>query len=221
MKNLYLFILLAACTSVASAQTVIQPDIIAMEGITVIDSDVNGEAEVINQSTTTQNYTWSREIIEITPTWFTAVCDKNLCHGPTVEEASFFLEAAEAGTMDVHVYPQGTPGAAIVVVTVTNDNDPEDTAEATYYFNQSLSTPEVLTNALKIYPNPAVSHFSIEGADGVERVEIYDLSGKLIKEVQSFGVSLINVDDLSTGNYIVRMWDESDAQVSSNILSIQ
>jgi hypothetical protein len=221
MKKIYLLSLLTFSVLVASAQTVITPDVVVMEGITVMDSDVNGEAVVINQSSETQNYTWSRDVIELTPTWFTAVCDKNLCHGPTVEQSSFVLGAGEEGTMDVHVYPQGTPGAAIVAVTVVNDNDLEDTAEAIYYFNQALSVPEVLTNALKIYPNPAVSHFSIEGADDVERVQIYDLTGKLVKEVQSFGASLINVEDLSIGNYIVRMWNDSQEQISTNVLSIQ
>jgi hypothetical protein len=221
MKKICLSFLSVAFSVGCMAQTVIEPSEVAVEGITVMDSDINAESLVINESNETQNYTWNREVIELTPTWWTAVCDRNLCHGPTVEQASFFLDAGESGTMDVHVYPNQTNGAAIVEVTVTNDNDLEDSASAMYYFNQALSTPEVLTNALKIYPNPVVSEFFIDGADDVQRVEIYNISGKLVKEVQSFGQGSVNVDNLGTGNYIVRMWDDSNNQISTNVLSVQ
>lgn len=221
MKKLYILVVALFIGASTFAQTVIEPDEVAEEGITVTDSDVNAESLVINQSGEIQNYTWSREVIELTPTWWTAVCDKNLCHGPSVDEASFFLNAGEEGTMDVHVYPNQTEGAAIVSVTVTNDNNPEDFASAMYYFNQALSVPEVLTNALKIYPNPVVSEFFIEDAGEVQRIEIYSISGKLVKEVQSFGQGAINVDDLGTGNYIIRMWDDANAQISTNVLTVQ
>ncbi len=221
MKKLYIIavgLLLGVSTY---AQTVIEPNEIAVEGITVQQSDVVANAVVINQSSESQSYVWTREIVDITPEWFTAVCDVNLCHGPVVGEAGFNLEAGQEGTLDVHVYPSGFEGGAIIIVTVTNVNDSEDTDSATYYFNQALSAPAAITNALKIYPNPVVSEFFIEGADKVQRIEIYNISGQLVKEVQSFGQGSVNVDGLGTGNYIVRMWDDSNTQISTNVLTVQ
>jgi hypothetical protein len=221
MKKLYAIFIAVLIGASTFAQTIIEPNEIAVEGITAQQSDVIANAVVINQSLEQQFYTWTREIIDITPEWFTAVCDVNLCHGPVVGDATFNLNPGQEGTLDVHVYPSGFEGGAIISVTVSNDNDPEDTDNAMYYFNQALSVSTTITNALKVYPNPVVSEFFIEGADDVERIEIYNISGKLVKQVQSFGQGSVNVDRLGTGNYIVRMWNESNVQLSTNILTIQ
>lgn len=226
MRKLYLFAVAALSVISGYAQTTIEPPTVYLNDIAATDGDVAAYSFVLNQTGDSTGYIWERNIIEITEGWLTAVCDVVTCHFPTVESSTFGLKADSLGTLDVHVYtnfvdPNGVDGAAIVEVTVTNLSDEDDVAVGTYYFNQALSTPERITNALKIYPNPVVSEFFIEGADDVQRVEIYDISGRLVKEVQSFGQGSINVDDLGNGNYIVRMWNDSNKQLSSNVLTIQ
>jgi len=226
MKRFYFFGLTFFMAFSAFSQTSIQPPSVYVEDIGPTDGDVAAYSFIINQTGDSANYVWERNVIELTEGWLTAVCDVNTCHFPSVEFAEFGLEADSAGTLDVHVYtnyvnPAGVSGAAIIEVTVTNLIDSEDTAQATYYFNQSLSAPEQISNALKIYPNPVVSEFFVEGSDQVQRLEIYSVSGKLVKEVQSFGQGSVNVDGLKTGNYIVRMWDDFNTQISTNVLTVQ
>lgn len=221
MKKIYLFAIGLYIGSFAVGQTAIEPPVVAIEGITLVDSDVAAYSEVLNQSDEAKDYMWERDVIELSEGWETAVCDLNLCHLSFVEEATFTLGANSAGTLDVHVYPNGVSGAAIVAVKVTNVNDEEDFAEGMYYFNQALSAPERLDNALKIYPNPAVDEFFVEGSENLERLEIYDVSGKQVKEFIGGSMNVFSVSDLDGGNYIVRMWDNSNRQISTNLLSIQ
>jgi len=221
MKKFYLLTVAVLAGVSLTAQTAIEPPVVAVDGITLIDSDVAAYSEVLNQSEETKDYVWEREIIELTDGWETAVCDLNLCHLSFVDDATFTLAGNSAGTMDVHVYPNGNSGAAIVSVRVTNVDDDEDFAEGMYYFNQALSAPERLSNALKIYPNPVVDEFFVEGGENVERLEIFDISGKLIKEFAQSRVNSFSVSELEGGNYIVRMWDNNNRQLSTNLLTIQ
>ncbi len=221
MKHVYLSLSFIFAVLIGTAQTVIIPSEIAVEGITSADTDIVGDAVVVNQSDDEQSYQWTRTIIDLADGWNTAVCDVNLCYGPTVDQANFALSPGQEGTLDVHVYPGGNEGAAIVSVTVVNVNNAEDNATAIYYFNQALSVPEVINNALKIYPNPVADQFFVEGGDKVERLDIYNLEGKLVKEFRNTGSTAMDVSELPTGNYIVRMWNESNQQISTNILSVQ
>lgn len=204
-------------------QTLLEPTLVEVDEINALtDFEGVGYSTVTNQGASTVEYTWSRNTIEITSGWTSAICDINQCYLTMVSSQDFELEPGASGNLDVHLYPNGLEGNAIIEVVIQGDDDPENNVTGTYLFSTgTLSTPERITNALKIYPNPVVSEFFIEGADDVERVEIYSIDGKLVKQVQSFGKGSVNVDDLGTGNYIVRMWDDANKQISSNVLSVQ
>jgi len=73
--------------------------------------------------------------------------------------------------------------------------------------NCALSTEEeILTNSVSIYPNPINSSFTIATSTNqlVDKVVIYDLTGRLVKTI--FNVlpnQLISVDDLKAGTYVL------------------
>ena len=59
------------------------------------------------------------------------------------------------------------------------------------------------TSKLTLYPNPATNQIFISGQD-IERVDIYNLLGILVKTVDK-NTQTIDVSNLPTGNYIVKM----------------
>ena len=56
----------------------------------------------------------------------------------------------------------------------------------------------------KLYPNPAQNVLNIATEEMIESVEIYNLQGQLV-QVENGNVNSINVSNLATGNYFVRI----------------
>ena len=69
-----------------------------------------------------------------------------------------------------------------------------------------LSLNEV-TESIKVYPNPASSVFSIStyGLNIKEDLKLYNLNGQLVKTIKNSGLMKIDISDLSSGTYIVRL----------------
>jgi hypothetical protein len=55
------------------------------------------------------------------------------------------------------------------------------------YLNQLVCVPsalnEVVENQIKIWPNPAADGWQIETFEAIERIEIFDLQGKMLRSV--------------------------------------
>jgi pectate lyase len=58
-----------------------------------------------------------------------------------------------------------------------------------------------------IYPNPVIDILTINSSERVERVEIYSLTGTLVKNAGS-NTSTINMNELSHGSYLIRIVTE-------------
>lgn len=72
----------------------------------------------------------------------------------------------------------------------------------------SVPTNEI--NAFKIYPNPASSQLTIEGASG--EYSIYSTEGKRVLDFEVNQISNLDISTLKTGVYFVRNNKESTAQ---------
>ncbi len=221
MKKLYLIVLVFA-SQMGFAQISINPDEIYEDGITAAMFEGVGYADVTNDFDEELNLTWERTIVQMTEGWTSAVCDLVQCYLTHVGTQSFDILPGESGDMDVHVYPNDIDGNAIIQVEVFKTDDPDNAdyhASAMYYFNQSTGVGERLDEAITVFPNPTVNYFEIGAPEKVALIDIYSVDGKLVRRVQTAGNNRVDVSDLNTGNYILRLMDSEENIVSSNILS--
>jgi hypothetical protein len=221
MKRLYCLAFALFSGVLIYGQTTVDPTEVSVFGIESSDLEGVGYSTLYNNSENEKTYTWQRNVLQITEGWTSAICDLNQCYLAFTNSAELILPGNGQSNLDVHAYPNGNPGFAVIEVLVTNNEDATDFASGIFYFNTTLSISERISDALKIYPNPAVSDFFIEGGEAVERIEIYSLEGKLVKQENIQGRGSVNVSDLQSGNYILRMWDQSNTQISSNVLTIR
>lgn len=73
-----------------------------------------------------------------------------------------------------------------------------------FYNDNTTSVSHMDEKALKLYPNPASDILQIEGVEKGEFVEVYNLTGKLVKKMQAQG-SAVSVADLKQGVYFVKV----------------
>ena len=72
--------------------------------------------------------------------------------------------------------------------------------------------------ALAIFPNPTTGVVNIMGINNFEKLQIFDLQGKLVKTYGSF-TNQINVSNLMSGNYIIKIISE-DSVITKKLILI-
>ncbi len=90
-----------------------------------------------------------------------------------------------------------------------NENpDVRPSLEITYYENNSATAiePDATQSAIKLYPNPATTHFTVESEEGTGRVSVYGLSGELVlSEALTQTTQRVDIPQLTKGVYLVKV----------------
>lgn len=72
---------------------------------------------------------------------------------------------------------------------------------------------------LRVYPNPVSSEIFIETSSFDNVISIYSIQGTLIRNViMNSNKTKINIDDLSTGVYLLEIFDEKNRQFQKIIV---
>ncbi|MEL6969530.1 MAG: T9SS type A sorting domain-containing protein [Bacteroidota bacterium] len=178
-----------------------------------------GYATIVNTADTERNLTWERNVIEKTEAWGTAVCDNVQCYFPNVDTADFMLAPNSDGTMDVHAYPGGVDGSAVVEVIVTDRDDASLSVSNVYYFNADpSSTVDVTRQQIKVYPNPSTGLFSVKAGKQLATVQVFSLTGQQVKNFTYNDGQWYDISDLPKGTYVVRLIDRDAQQLVTKLM---
>lgn len=220
-KTLLLFFICSAY--LLTAQVTLR--LITPEGSTTAlasEVDIVAKGFLKNESEDTVTVSWKRNIIELTDGWETAVCDRNLCYLPTFEETSaetdtnLELLPGEESNFDIHVYPNGIEGAAIVDLIATDINDPNNTITGRYTFNQTTTNTQFVTKSnIKIYPNPSAQYISLTDATAVERLMVYNIVGRAVSSFRVDSSNQYDISNLPIGIYLVRLVGKYDQTIKT------
>ena len=119
-------------------------------------------------------------------------------------DAKITLTADEntTGTMrssNVEISGEGVPSKTIIV-------------SQTATLGVNSSTLSLIT----LYPNPTSDILNIETQQKISKIEIFDLSGKLVKSVEGKAKN-ISVSNLTNGMYLIKLYTESGVENSKFI----
>lgn len=223
MKTNVLVVMLLLLAHLAVAQSsgiVFMPNPSAVTGITATAFEGVAHANAINNTGQTFIARWTRRVVEMTPGWQSAICDKNQCYFPSVGTQTFQFVPGVESRMDVHVYPNGVAGAAVIEVLLVNTADTTQSAIGLYQFNQtSTGTTEVSRELIKVYPNPTQGVFTISEVDQVSRIEVFNLAGRKLKQFHYGDGQWYNISDLPRGSYLLRLLGADGQTVVTRLMN--
>ena len=102
-----------------------------------------------------------------------------------------------------------------VVTTFTVQTDQNDCTYSVAINENLLSVTELSTEA-KLYPNPTMGQFTVEGAN-VAKVEVFNLVGQKVHEAEGRVVN-INANDWNKGIYLVNIIEQNGAMVTKKLV---
>jgi len=223
MKQTLLLLFLSFSVYLSAQVTLTLTEPTGSTDVLASDVDITAKGFIKNESDVTVTLMWQRNIVELKDGWETAVCDKNLCYVPSYSQTSaadgthLVLEPGEESNFDVHVYPDGTEGFAVVEVTATDITNAANTVTGTYSFNREVSTStfSIAKPDIKIYPNPTTNYISLSNEEYVESLAIYNIVGRRVKLFNANYSNQYNVVDLPTGMYLVRLIGADDRTIKT------
>lgn len=86
-------------------------------------------------------------------------------------------------------------------------NTPTYFAIDDFVISKSIGLSESMLSSVSIYPNPIQNELTISGENGT--IELFDISGKILISKEHFNFSVLNVSDLNSGSYILKLTNEN------------
>jgi hypothetical protein len=79
-----------------------------------------------------------------------------------------------------------------------------------FYFDPALGTSEFLAYEFSMFPNPTKGHLNLNYQGTIQKVQIFDITGKTVIETGAFiNSTQVNISNLNQGIYLVKLTDES------------
>ncbi len=120
---------------------------------------------------------------------------------PAAAPTVVLVQGAESGS-DFPV------GDNVIVHNLVKDGVIIDTCVFNIHVNQLLATTDASKNTMRVYPNPIGDQLNIQSDNKLNKIEVYDMSGKKILEQDTNAKSsVIDTSKLSKGNYIIKTHD--------------
>jgi len=211
MKNLLYPTLFFLCfTSFAAAQIryEITPNPASGSG-TVDEPDVPVDAEIRNLTGDLLQLHWDRTVINLTPGCETAVCDAEVCASRATSSRNFKLQPNFIRPFIVHFYNNSAPCAGIIHVKVTNLNDPLDSVNVVFLFNQQTDVKDLPTANVVLYPNPVTDYFSLDNAEMVATIRMFSIDGREVARFEPNTSNLYSIQNQPVGNYVLALEDKN------------
>ena len=85
------------------------------------------------------------------------------------------------------------------------------------FTTSQLSVSNLNRIKLQLFPNPVENELYLDGNEKIIKVEVYDLSGKLLISKARTGIRSVIVSELLSATYIIKIYSENDVFISKFI----
>lgn len=213
MKQILLILAnLLILSTILPAQTdfTVTPSPASATGLST-DLYIKAISSIRNISSSTLNMRWERINVNIPSTWETSVCDPIKCHIPSLSGTDFEIDPGVTGALSVWFIPNGQPGTGEVQILVYNEADSLNNHFINTY-NIVASTPtsseDLILKDYTVSPNPANSYINMPESQEAHSLVIFDIVGKEITSMSINNQTIMNIDFLQKGAYLLQFRNE-------------
>jgi hypothetical protein len=161
----------------------------------------------------------------IDASWDGMICLQGLCLGQIRPEGFTSQMTPISGELNGYtkltVYPAGGTQSGELRIRVFDLNNPSDGDTCTWIVNSvaTVGFNEVEANYFKLYPNPSTDFVNIESDTQFNKIEILDMQGRIVvsEKVDSISSYQLNISNLNSANYIVRLYNGKAVLNSKNL----
>lgn len=175
---------------------------------------------VNNGSTAPVDFLWRAEVVSMPSNWRIQICDTNLCYDWGQLECPpnnpNTLPVNDPKLMQISAQPNGQTGVGDIDLILFDVADPSNiyaTIPVTLTTTSNTADVSKKFDEIAIFPNPAISQFSLDNDEGIEKIVVYNIIGKEVKNFDKDAANAYPVSDLRNGMYLVRLFDEQGEAV--------
>jgi len=174
------------------------------------------EVTIANLTSDTITIAWERTETRLPTGWADYICDPLHCFGPNTSSQMFMLAGNASGIFSMHCTPSTTDDYAILDIKFFPKGKPNQAITGTYTFGQVTGTDDLDIAPIALYPNPATNYFQVENGQKVASIEVFNLLG--VKVLESTNTTNVNVSELKSGLYFVRLLNRAEKIITTQRL---
>lgn len=227
-----LICIIILCCNLGYAQLIThQPDSIHVEG-KASEFEFVAYTHVTNSSNNNVTIRWVRTKNDKPDVWWTAICDKNVCHLNEVDSAQVDLLAGDSTNLDLHFYPFNRADFALVKIEVFDITKPNERLHFTFTGRALADTipdttqppPPTIKRDVKMYPNPLIApqrllYFDVPLDFGPASLVISTTDGRLMAQTRldKPGKTTFDCSHFRDGYYVVLLLADSGLEYHNKL----
>jgi len=215
--SLLVFLLAFASNLQSQIVSISDADFAIVEFELDVDSEQDIEATIrmVYEGPEEATLVWEREEVFLERNWETAICDPIICYQPHVSSMYFDIEPNQPFDMTTHLYPNGADGdSAFVRLFMHEESDPETVYQFTYTFyadqTSSVEIERLESGTPRLYPNPATDVFNIQNDEKIDRLEIFNVVGRMVHSSSHSSGNQVDASSLQPGLYFVKLFGQDN-----------
>jgi len=171
-----------------------------------------------NHTNQTLKVRWERNPINLPSEWSIEVQDKNAAYpefvDSNIDEALYIdepviLKPKERVRMDLHLTPNGKAGSAIIGIDIALADAPEVVVSSDEFKVEVRSRfRQQQQKGTRIFPNPSDNFLNLSNMDNVDRLVVYNMVGRAVKNFEVEEGANYEVGNLPDGIYLVGLFDK-------------
>jgi hypothetical protein len=130
------------------------------------------------------------------------------------------LEPGDTSRLDLHLLPRQVIGSGTMHIVISDYDNPGNLIDtAIYELSVPTSVYDQQLSQLRLFPNPAVEYFSLDGPDLVDQLIVYNTLGKQVRVFDVYDGARFAVGDLPDGVYLVSLFSFREGVMKTLLLS--